>query len=368
MPLEATSRFVFSLCRGMMMAICCLGLQLLSVAPGQAEQSPLMVKITTIPAAKAIRPDADLVRVTLTFLQHGQPLKNAYVQVEVTAPARSHLLSTDFPVVEGTHLLSLASVIHNGAFTFDYLFPIRGTYTFDLTVTPDPKSSDLLPITLRKILQLRENPAEVRHAWLLVIGLFVFGAISGILFARSAVAREQTAFTIALAILFAGFLGSEAAAAATTQVPQAPAGWSLAVQATPEQATVGEPVQLAIALKKDDKIFAAPMQVSIDIQHLEDDQAVFRTQAMAPNGATSLRFQFFDGAPHAVTVTARPVEDMTFTKDVLPLRAVLDVDVTAVHPPLGVKLRIMALLIGVLVVGMLVGGFILPHVKERRRA
>jgi hypothetical protein len=347
------------------MVICCFSLQLLSAVLVQAEQGALTVEMTTMPAVETIRPDADLVRVTLTFLQHAQPLNQAHVQIDVTAPSHSRLLSTDFPIVEGTHLLSLASVITDGTLTFDYLFPIRGTYTFDVTVTPDPKNAAMPPTTVHKTLHLRENPAEVRHAWLLVAGLFVFGAISGIFMARSAAAKEQTATIIAFAILCAAALGAEAADAAATQTPQAPAGWSLEIQATPEQATVGEPVQLAIALKKDDKIFTAPMQVSLDIHHLEDDKAVFHTQTLAADGATSLRFQFFDGAPHTVTVTARPIEDMAFAQEAPPLRAVLGMEVMAIHPPLPVKLRTLALLIGVLVVGMLVGGFVLPVVKER---
>jgi hypothetical protein len=352
----------------MMMAICCLSLRLLIAAPAQAEQSPLTVDMTTMPAAEAIRPDTDLVRMTLAIRQHGQPLNHAYLQVKVTAPARSTILSTDFPVVEGTHLLSLASVIRDGTLTFDYLFPIRGTYTFDLTVTPDPKNPEVPPATLRKTLHVRENPAEVRNAWLLVSGLFIFGGISGVFLARSAAARQHTALAVVLAILLEGVLGPEEVVAATLQTPQTPPAWSLEVHPTPERATVGEPVQLAIVLKKDEKIFAAPMQVSIDIHHLEDNKAVFRTQAISPDGATSLRFQFFDGAPHAVTVTARPVDGMAFVADVPPLRAVLDMQVTAVHPPVGVQLRLMAILIGVVVVGIMVGGFLLPTVKERRRA
>jgi hypothetical protein len=368
MPLTGSSRLAFALCSGMMMAMCCLSLRLLRAAPAQAEQSPLTVEMTTMPAAEAIRPDTDLVRLTLTIRQHGQPLNNAYLQVKVTAPPRSAILSTDFPVVEGTHLLSLASVIRDGTLTFDYLFPIRGTYTFDLTVTPDPKRAEGLPTTLQKTLQIRENPAEVRNAWLLVSALFVFGGISGGLLARSAAARQQTALAVVLVILVAGFLRPEEVAAATLQTPQTPAAWSLEVHPTPERATVGEPVQLAIVLKKDEKIFAAPMQVAIDIHHLEDHKAVLRAQTMAPDGATSLRFQFFDGAPHAVTVTARPVDDMTFAADVPSPRAVLDMEVTAVHPPVGVQLRLMAILIGVLAVGIMAGGFLMSTAKERRRA
>jgi hypothetical protein len=368
MPLKVASRLAVVLCNGTMLAVCCLSLRLLSAAPAQAEQSPLTVDMTTMPVTEAIRPDTDLVRVVLTILQHGQPLNNAYLQVEVGAPARSTILSTDFPVVEGTHLLSLASVIHDGTLTFDYLFPIRGTYTFDLTVTPDPKNSEVPPTTLRKTLHIRENPAEVRNAWLLVSGLFVFGGISGVLLARSAAARGSTSLAVVLAILLGGGLGPHVVAAATLQTPQTSATWSLEVQPTPEQATVGEPVQLAIVLKKEDKIFAAPMQVSIDIHHLEDNKAVLHTQTIAPDGATSLRFQFFDGAPHVVTVTAQPIEGMALAADVPPLRAVLDMDVTAVHPPAGVQLRLMAILIGVLVVGIMIGGFLLPAVKERRRA
>ncbi len=51
-----------------------------------------------------------------------------------------------------------------------------------------------------------------------------------------------------------------------------------------------------------------------------------------------------------------------------PLTAVLALDVVAMHPPLAVQIRMMALLLGVLVGGMVVGFFVPRTYKEQAGA
>ena len=107
----------------------------------------------------------------------------------MTEPPRATVLTTDFPWVEGTPLLALNSDLQqDGTFTLQYIFPIRGTYLVDLELTPVPGGPAFPPTRLSKTIHISENPAEVRYAWLLVIGLFVLGVIVGMVFARSAAA------------------------------------------------------------------------------------------------------------------------------------------------------------------------------------
>jgi hypothetical protein len=139
---------------------------------------------------------------------------------------------------------------------------------------------------------------------------------------------------------------------------QEAAQWTLEVQPTPTPATVGQLVQFAVALNQDGQVFPHATWVAIEARHVEDDKVVFRTTMSASDGQTSPRLQFFDGAPHTVAVTARPAngDDTTVT----PLQTVVALDVVSVHPPVAVKIRTMALLLSVLVVGMVVG-FFLPR-------
>jgi hypothetical protein len=94
---------------------------------------------------------------------------------------------------------------------------------------------------------------------------------------------------------------------------------------------------------------------------VEDDKAVFETTTRAPTGSSFQRLQFFDGAPHTVTVTAQPVGQEQMT----PLRAAFEMEVEGLQPPMAVKIRTLCLLIGILVVGMAAGFFLLGSSKER---
>src|SRR5262245_15073010 len=89
---------------------------LLAVSAGQADTSAVTVTITSTPPLHDVRPDADLAHVTLHVWLNGTPLARGHIQVRVTAPPHPALLSTDFPIVEGTDLLALSSDIQDGVF------------------------------------------------------------------------------------------------------------------------------------------------------------------------------------------------------------------------------------------------------------
>jgi hypothetical protein len=99
-------------------------------------------------------------------------------------------LSTGFPRVEGTPLLALDSEFTDGSFNLQYVFPIRGTYTLDLGIAPVPGGPAFQPTRLHRMIRISENPVVARNAWLLIVGLFVLGGVTGRIFARSAAARK----------------------------------------------------------------------------------------------------------------------------------------------------------------------------------
>jgi hypothetical protein len=147
------------------------------------------------------------------------------------------------------------------------------------------------------------------------------------------------------------------------QIIQGDNGWELEIHSSPMPATVGDLLQLALWLCKDGEVFPGMTEVSIEaVNLLEEAQTVMETRILARQGHTSQSLQLYDGGLYTIAVTVRPV-DGEASDAALPT-AVLSVDVLALHPPLAVQIRMMGILLGVLVVGM-VGGFFLPHMYYR---
>jgi hypothetical protein len=340
-----------------MALVCLLGIQLPGRAVGQTNTAAITVDLVSTPPH--LRPDTDLAQVTLHVRRHGQPLQSGQIQVKVTAPPRPALFSTDFPMVEGTDLLWLTSELQDGTFTFAYLFPIRGTYTFALTITPVPGGPDFAPTSRRLTLQLRENPAEVRNAWLLGLILFALGGLAGVVMARSAAAREAlwpTPTLVFLLSLTAACVPGYAATRPESPDVQEAAGWRLEVRPPATHTRVGQLVPFTIVLSKNGQVLPSATRLSLEVRHVEDDKVVFQATTYEPDGESVQRLQFFDGAPHTVTVTAqaRDAEGALVT----PLPVVVPMQVQGVHPPVAVQIRTLALLLGVLILGMMVGFFV----------
>jgi hypothetical protein len=129
---------------------------------------------------------------------------------------------------------------------------------------------------------------------------------------------------------------------------------------------VGHGVQLAIELRKDGELFPGLMEVALEVVNQEEAHVVLETYILARQGQTSQSLQCYDGTPHTVTVTVRPRGGAE--SGVAPLTAVFGLDVIALHPPMAVQLRMMVLLLGVLVGGMVVGFFVPWRFKERAGA
>jgi hypothetical protein len=207
--------------------------------------------------------------------------------------------------------------------------------------------------------------------WLLIGGLFVLGGITGVIFALSAAAREKllSRAIVGPLLLCCGALAPLSTVAAhgghteqavhrapERQVIRGDNGWELEIHVSPMPATVGHVVQLAIWLRKDGAVFPDTTEVSIVVANMEEVQTVMETNILARQGHTAQSLQIYDGAPHIIAVTVRPVGGET--SGWAPPTAVLSVDVVALHPPLAVQIRMMAILLGVLVGGMVVGFFV----------
>jgi hypothetical protein len=356
---------------------CVVSVWLLWVTRGQAEDAAVTVEIASTPSLEYLRPHTDLARVTLTALLHGKPLSQGHMKVQLTAPPRTTVLATDFPEVEGTPLLAFDSDLLDGSITLQYRFPIRGTYTFDLEMTPVPGGPVFPPTRLRQMVRIAENPATMRHTWLLIVGLFVLGVLTGILVARFVAARAKlrSQALIGLLVLCCGVLAPISMVAAHPGHPEHAAhgtperqviwgddGWELEIHVIPMPVTVGHLIQLALWLCKDDAVFPGMTEVSMTAVNLEEGQTVVETHILARQGSTSQSLQLYDSVQHAIAVTVRPVGGEA--SGWAPPTVGLNVDVMAGDPPLAVPIRMMAILLGALVVGLVVG-LCVPHMSSR---
>jgi hypothetical protein len=356
---------------------CVVSIWLLWVVIGQAEDTGVTVEIASMPSLEHLRPHTDLARMTLTALLHGKPLSQGHMQVQLTAPPRTPVLATDYPRVEGTPLLAFDSDLIDGMVTLQYRFPLRGTYTFDLEITPVPGGPVFPPTRQRQTVRIAESPTMMRPPWLLAIGLCILGVSTGVLVARCAAARakRRSRALMGLLVVCCGALAPLSTVAAHAGYPEHAAqgaperqviwgedGWELEIHAIPMPVTVGHLLQLALWLRKDDAVFPGMTEIAITAVNLEEGQPVVETHILARQGSTSQSLQLYDDVPHAIAVTVRPMGGEASSW--APPTVMLSVDVIAGDPQLAVPIRLMAMGLGALVGGMVVG-FSVAHMSSR---
>jgi len=349
---------------------CVVSVWLLWVAIGQAEDTGVTVEIASLPSQEHLRPHTDLARVTLTALLHGKPLSQGHMKVQLTAPLRTPVLTTDYPRVEGTPLLIFDSDLIDGTVTLQYRFPVRGTYMFDLEITPVPGGPGFPSTRWRQTVRIAERLAMLSHTWLLV-GLCVLGVSTGVLVARFAAARakRRSQAFMGLLVVCCGALAPLSTVAAHAGHPEHAAhgaperqviwgedGWELEIHSIPMPVTVGHLLQLAVWLRKDNAVFPGMTEISITAVNQEAAQTVVETHILARQGSTSQSLQLYDDGPHAIAVTVRPVGGEASSW--APPTVMLNVDVIAGDPPLAVPIRMVAIGLGALLGGMVVGFFV----------
>lgn len=140
------------------------------------------------PPASDIGPDVDVAELIVEVRSATGVLLPARLQIELDAPPENLLVSTDFPIVEGTRLIRADVNAVHGEHRLRYLFPIRGEYRLKITAGPLDTSSgsqQWQPKTKTFEFTLSENPGEVLNLLLLMAGLFVFGGVAGTILGRS---------------------------------------------------------------------------------------------------------------------------------------------------------------------------------------
>ncbi|MGM0715502.1 hypothetical protein ACWKW1_25520 [Brevibacillus parabrevis] len=123
------------------------------------------------------RPDLDTAKVELTFANN----QNGTAHIFLRSPERKFFSPTDFPIVEGTDLIDATLPIENGKATFQYMFPIRGDYHLKVYVMDGEGKAGG---THELVININENPAEVKNAVIFITILTAFGFAVGYLLSR----------------------------------------------------------------------------------------------------------------------------------------------------------------------------------------
>jgi hypothetical protein len=147
-----------------------------AVAQAQATTGAGTITLTTQPEAGAIIPDEMESPTKFVIEARGPqgPLRNALIDVEITAPTFGPLASSDIPAIEGTTLLKSRFAAPEGRLEFDYVVPIRGRYAVKLQALPGPGAS-FQPITRELDFTVNERPSEIVNFWMLMAALAVVG-------------------------------------------------------------------------------------------------------------------------------------------------------------------------------------------------
>jgi hypothetical protein len=115
-----------------------------------------------------------MVELIFNVKHDGTPAKNVDLSYRVYAPPKNFWFGTDFPVVEGTQLLSGTVRVPTGSQVVSMILPIRGDYKVKTTVRgPEGVSHSTQSFSVS------ENPQEIINLSIFLGVLFLIGGIGG---------------------------------------------------------------------------------------------------------------------------------------------------------------------------------------------
>lgn len=335
-----------------------MALSLLFLTLPAHSQGEVSVLLETSPPAGQIGPDSTFTTTTLRVVdQNGQPIPNAYLKLHMDAPPGNAFISTDFPIVERTSLLHYEGTLPEGSLEFEYIYPIRGTYTFEVEAGREAAAFSFKD---NLTLNLQENRNEVLNFVIFMIILLGLGILAGFIIGRGSRAQRLATAGIVLLVV-AGLVGTsvdrvqaqhghgEGDGSDTPAFSESTTNGDLTVTygMDPGAGRVGTFNTLTFTATDAQKELVPDTTFAITFWHIEDEKPVFATTLYAPSGETELTFQFFDGAEHEVRVAA------SNTLGTVQLQRVVEVE--GLSPPLPTKLKTIFYLALVTFSGVLIG-------------
>ncbi|MCF6312127.1 MAG: hypothetical protein L3J39_06725 [Verrucomicrobiales bacterium] len=167
-------------------------LNALLLTAAAAATDGLQVSYTTEQSLATIGPDEDVVKMTFSVTKDGAP-SDAQLHIVLDSPEVNSIISTDFPIVEGTRLFDARGITQGGKLEMSYLFPIRGQYT--MRVSAQSLTTPALTTAETFTFSLNENPHEVINFYILISILVSIGLLSGVILAKSAIRQSNLSAT-----------------------------------------------------------------------------------------------------------------------------------------------------------------------------
>ena len=352
-----------------------LGLLVGFINPAMATPT---VRLRTDPVLDRVVPFQDAVKLTLEVVQEdGQPLENVRLQIQLDTPATTPWLTTDFPIVEGTTLLNLETIVPQGQFQFEQTLPIRGAYSIQVAVSPQVPGA-FAPFTETLTFSVAENPEKYKNLAILLLILLSVGFTGGwVIGERQPLAPGEVApqrvrlllsgaIGVAILALVLINISAELAGAhndhsdhktdhkTNTDLSAAPsryASQTIKAELVGGNAIVGQLLPLSVQLS--DPATQLPVTdavLQIYTIAVEDSELVSSfTASPDQQGNFSWQQQFFDGAPHQILVEVLPQANLG--QPFQPFEVTEIIEVQAVEPPLLVRLISLTYLMGVLTIG-----------------
>jgi hypothetical protein len=300
----------------------------------------------------------------------GKALSRVRMQIKMMTPEPNPWISTDFPLVEGTELLSLEVPAAQGVVEFEQMLPIRGTYRLAVNVLPmdDAVATPLIEKVLT--VNVPENPVKFRNFAILAGICTLVGAVGGFFIGQPQGSAEESrshlgipdpvrlllmglTLTAIAALIFIN-VSAEFQGGHSSMVGMAPPTKTPLMAQDKEQvlnldgakeARVGTAESFQAKLSNRRTGQEIPSAFEISVFNTEKNWKLF---SIATPIANHMRWkqQFFDGSGHRLEVrTPRYGKQPALTTK-------RSVSVEGVAPPVWVRLKALAYLTGCVALGL----------------
>jgi hypothetical protein len=309
-------------------------------AEAEKPQSPVTLKLQAVDAA-------------------GKPLENTKISLQILTPPSNPLLTTDFPIVEGTKLLQMNATAPDGKLEIQQMLPIRGKYQLLVNVSPLVANA-FAPYQQTLNLNVRENPVKYKYFAAIAAILISLGLLGGWVIggqeelqqgeiAPQSVRLLLSALTVvAIVTLLVINISAEVAEAhssghhsntAEAVAPSSQKSQGLEINLEGDKnATVGKLANLSLQVK--DTATGQPItDVALQIKAIatEHNLTVFDYKGIPDEqGKLTWLEQFFDGSPHKIEVEATPLPGSS--RQFAPVKVAQEVEVEAIAPPIYIRL------------------------------
>lgn len=363
--------------------VCLMGVVFYSVVVFSQTPQPSVRLLTEPPISQILPFDGEAsvtpspVKLTLQAVDAaGQSLENAKIRLQILTPPKSPWFPTDFPIVEGTQLLNFEAVAPNGELQIQQILPIRGQYQLLVKVTPIVENA-FTSFQQNLTLSVPENGIKYRNLGILVLVLLTVGVGGGLVLGghqeiqEGEIAPQRVRLLLSGAIIvaiislvFINITAELAESHADHHKHHSPKLEEPAILQSQGiearilgdiEATVGQLANLAVQVT--DTQTGQPVtdaNLNIKATSLEGEWVAFAYQGVTDTkGQLQWEQQFFDGAPHKVTVEVSPQPQSQ--QEFSPLKVVKEISVEGVAPPLQSRLVVLGYFTSFIVLGLVIG-------------